>query len=367
MKDKTGVTDRLAELGAAGTRLRLDLSVGHIRDLWFAQADGRVIEPLHTAPWVGRRISFPAEVPEVDRKLSGDFLCAPFGPGAAGEPGHGWSANSEWQIEDSVDDRSLDLALVREIRGARLTKRLSLSGDAPLLYQRHWIDGGSSILPVAHHTMIRMRNGGRLCFSSKLFAATPDVPLNGDAHLLAYPAYSAEPSAFPGAGGDPVSLTEYPAGHPCEDLAILVENPENPVGWTAVMRNAEQDIVVVLKRPVELPMTMLWFSNGGRTEAPWNGRHCGVIGIEDGYPGKIRTGRLARRLSRVGVPEGLQLSNDTYHCVHQVIGAVSRPAGWEAVSAITLEERTLVLHEPGGDNISLPFDPKLFGLQGNAA
>ena len=27
---------------------------------------------------------------------------------------------------------------------------------------------------------------------------------------------------------------------------------------------------------------MLWFSNGGRDYPPWNGRHVGVLGIEEG-------------------------------------------------------------------------------------
>jgi hypothetical protein len=29
-------------------------------------------------------------------------------------------------------------------------------------------------------------------------------------------------------------------------------------------------------------MTMLWHSNGGRDYAPWNGRHKGCLGVEEG-------------------------------------------------------------------------------------
>ena len=67
-----------------------------------------------------------------------------------------------------------------------------------------------------------------------------------------------------------------------EDFITLVEADHGGPGWTALARHAEQDLVLVLKNPVELPVTMLWFSNGGRDYAPWSGRHVGVLGIEDG-------------------------------------------------------------------------------------
>ena len=41
-------------------------------------------------------------------------------------------------------------------------------------------------------------------------------------------------------------------------------------------------MALMLKNPAQLPVTMLWFSNGGRSYAPWNGRHRDVLGVEDG-------------------------------------------------------------------------------------
>ena len=43
--------------------------------------------------------------------------------------------------------------------------------------------------------------------------------------------------------------------------------------WSAVARPGGGDMALMLKNPAKLPVTMLWYSNGGRSYAPWNGRH----------------------------------------------------------------------------------------------
>ncbi|TGR14158.1 hypothetical protein EN845_35010, partial [Mesorhizobium sp. M8A.F.Ca.ET.202.01.1.1] len=63
---------------ARGISVALDLAVGHIADMT-VEADGRRLQPLHRAPWVGApRESLPQDLPEGTVRLSGDFLCAPF-------------------------------------------------------------------------------------------------------------------------------------------------------------------------------------------------------------------------------------------------------------------------------------------------
>jgi hypothetical protein len=65
-------------LGAKGISVSLDLAVGHIADME-VEIDGRVLKPLHRAPWVGApRATLPPDIPEGTVRLSGDFLCAPF-------------------------------------------------------------------------------------------------------------------------------------------------------------------------------------------------------------------------------------------------------------------------------------------------
>ncbi|TGS46899.1 hypothetical protein EN822_27560, partial [bacterium M00.F.Ca.ET.179.01.1.1] len=99
---------------------------------------------------------------------------------------------------------------------------------------------------------------------------------------LAYPARSADLTRFPTTAGGTADLTEYRIEDRREDFLTLVEADHGGPGWTALARHAEQDLVLVLKNPAELPITMLWFSNGGRDYAPGSGRHIDVLGNKDG-------------------------------------------------------------------------------------
>ena len=284
-------------LEAKGISVTLDLAVGHIADM-VVEAGGRRLRPLHRAPWIDEPPEgFPPGLPEGTRRLSGDFLCAPFSRSDVEEaPLHGWSANSPWDlIEDEpiADGRRATFRLRRRIMGATVDKVLTLRDGHPFLYQEHVFAGGAGALPVAHHPMTVMREGGRLAFSPKRFAATPPDALEPDAsrgrYLLAYPARSADLAHFPAANGGDYDLTRYRSDGRHEDFVTLVEADHGGPGWTAVARRAERDLVLVLKDPAELPITMLWISNGGRDYAPWSGRHRGVIGIE----GVLRAGTVA--------------------------------------------------------------------------
>jgi len=106
----------------------------------------------------------------------------------------------------------------------------------------------------------------------------------------------------------------------------------------------------VLKDATALPVTQLWFSNGGKTEAPWSGTHTGVLGIEDA---RVPTGRAS-------VPVGLQLAEGTTHIVSHAIGAIRRPPGWSQVDAIELRGAVLELTGDNGRKVTLPFQEGFF-------
>ena len=108
-----------------------------------------------------------------------------------------------------------------------------------------------------------------------------------------------------------------------EDFLTLVEADHGGPGWTALARHAEQDLVLVLKNPTELPVTMLWFSNGGRDYAPWSGRHLGVLGIEDGRAAVGHAASLGDNwLKREGVATAFALAGGRTVSFRHVIGAV---------------------------------------------
>ncbi len=345
-----------------GAHLAVDPAVGNIRRL--VLVDGaRQIEPLHVAPWVDDpAVAADEAVPPVERTLAGDFLCMPFGASDLDpSPPHGWTANSPWRVDAA--DPELRLTLERRVHGATVEKRLSLAPDAPLLYQEHVVSGGEGGVTLAHHPMLRLAGRGRLSTSPKRAALTPDRPLEPGRHILACPARSADLTAFPGADGGTVDLTRLPIADRHEDFVTLVDADDSPLGWTAVVREAEDDVVFVLKNPAVLPVTMLWHSNGGRDYSPWNGRHRGVIGIEDGRAAGAAGHRAAlgpNAVAAEGVPTAFTLAPGATHRIAHVIGAIARPAEWEAVTAIAAIGDRLVITGDGGAPRALPFRAGFF-------
>ncbi|RWX65926.1 hypothetical protein EN780_16690 [Mesorhizobium sp. M4B.F.Ca.ET.089.01.1.1] len=321
---------------ARGISVSLDLAVGHIADMT-VEADGRRLQPLHRAPWVGApRESLPQDLPEGTVRLSGDFLCAPFSRADVEEaPLHGWPANSAWDlVEDSAiaDGWRASFRLRRKVMGASVDKVLTLRDNHPFLYQEHVFSGGAGAISVAHHPMTVMQGGGALAFSPKRYAATPADPLEPDPSrgrfLLAYPARSADLTRFPTAAGGTTNLADYRMEDRREDFLTLVEADHGGPGWTALARHAERDLVLVLKNPAELPVTMLWFSNGGRDYAPWSGRHLGVLGIEDGRAAVGHAASLGDNwLKREGVATAFALAEGRSVSFRHVIGAVPFAGG----------------------------------------
>ncbi|MEO1108945.1 MAG: hypothetical protein AAFX90_13585 [Pseudomonadota bacterium] len=336
----------------------LDLRVGHLRDLELHHA-GRILSPLFTAPWVDTPGA--SDLP-VEQYLSGDFFCAPF---AASDidpaPLHGWSANSAWTPTEEKDQSKAEFTLDRHILGATLVKTLRCSPNAPLLYQRHSFIGGSGSLPIAHHVITQMQNGGRICHSPKQFAATPAEPTELELNHLTCSAEITDLGSVPCRTGT-ADLGLFPLADCHEDFVSLVEQPGSELGWTAVLRRAEDDIFFVLKDPAELPVTMHWYAHGANMRAPWNG-HRGILGIEDGRSG-IHSGHRAsivpNELSRRGIATALDLDPSGSVSVAHVIGAVARPQGWDRVDDILITGDALVIVGPNGLPISLPFDKNFF-------
>lgn len=349
---------------ARGISVSLDPAVGHIADMR-VEAQGRLLRPLHRAPWLDEpRESLPRDLPEGVLRLSGDFLCAPFSVSDVEEaPLHGWPANSEWDLVDQGTAGGSQRAvfrLRRKVMGATVEKVLTLRDDHPFLYQEHSFEGGSGAISVAHHAMAAMREGGRLAFSPKRLAATGPDPLEPDPargrFALAYPARSEDLARFPAADGGAFDLHDYRMDRRHEDFVTLVEADHGGPGWTAVARHAERDLVLVLKNPAELPVTMLWLSNGGRDYAPWSGRHRGVLGIEDGRTAVGHAASLGDNwLSREGVPTSYALAEGGRVTFRQVIGALPLAGDAPPVSVTTRADR-LLLEMPDGMRRDVPFD-----------
>jgi len=353
----------LISIKTAFARVAVDAGVGNLRELNFA-VRGQTLVPLHTAPWLDEPAdTLPKDLLPVERHLAGDFFCAPFGASdVEPAPAHGWTANSRWDLVEQTD-ASLTLKLRKTVLGSNIHKVLRPATDAPLLYQTHLIKGGAGSLTVAHHPMVRVGSRGCFSCSPKRAVLAAEEAFETGRNRLELSARTNDLTCVAGTNGLPVDLTHLPIGDAHEDFVTLVEDAENTVGWSAVLRDTEDDIVFILKDPRVLPVTMLWHSNGGRDYAPWNGRHRGVLGIEDGCAAGASGHAAAlvpNAVSAEGVSTALALGPDRVHRIAHVIGAVQRPSAWSRVSEITLSGAVLTITGDAGDPITLPFDPDFF-------
>jgi hypothetical protein len=365
------MAERFHAMAARGVSLVLDLWVGHIRTLEL-EAAGRTLRPLHTAPWVDDpAVAADPEIPPNLKYLSGDFFCAPFSRSdvVAGMPSHGWPGNSPWTLLDETrgdDSITARFELDTAVMGARLTKEVTLRDDHPFVYQRHVFTGGSGAISAASHAMTRFAGAGGLSFSPKLFGDLPDHLQESDPargrSLFARGRRFTDLSKLPLADGRTVDLHQYPVAEGHEDFVMLVERPENPLGWTAAIRPDAGDVMLSLKNPADFPVTFLWFSNGGRYYSPWNRRHIGVLGIEEGraYSSYGHAASIAPNpLSEAGIPTFLRLGARTG--TRHVIGAVPAGSGWQYMKKIEpaksgQSDGVLALTTTGGDIITVPFD-----------
>lgn len=328
--------------------------------------DGAEIATLHHAPWTASEV--PPDAPPHQAWLAGDFLAAPMGPGPDGL--HGLAANGDWRVMPS-DPGTLRAVLDGAVQGATLVKELSVADGQPFVYQRHLFIGGTGVLPVSNHAMVHLPHGAKLSFSRKRWWETLAEPLetvNGRS-CLAYPRRAEDAAEFPGADGGAVNLHRYPWGPAHEDFVAGVEDPASPLGWTAVVRPEEGDLFLSLRNPAQLPMTMLWHSNGGRDQAPWNGRHMACLGVEEGAVLPV-LGLSSREepdpLTAAGQPALLRLDPQGTAEVRHILGAIRWPSG-QSVAGVMLEGDVLTVTGDWGAERKLPIRGGWLGLGGTAA
>jgi hypothetical protein len=337
---------------ATGIRLAFQPQGGVLRDL-AVEDEGQTISPLHAAPWTPDEV--PPDAPPHQRWLAGDFLSAPMGASPDGL--HGLTANGDWRVMPAPAG-TLRAVLDGAVAGSTVVKELSVADGHPFVYQRHLFIGGRGALPVANHAMIALPNGATLSFSRKRWWETLAEPLETTRgrSCLAYPKRAEDAAEFPAADGGTVNLHRYPWGDRHEDFVTGVEDPAARLGWTAVVRQGEGDLVLSLKNARALPMTMLWHSNGGRDYAPWNGRHFGCLGVEEGaalpFLG-LSSRETPDPLTAAGQPALVTLDPAGTVEVRHILGAIRWPTG-QSVAGVMLDGDVLTVTGDWGAERRLP-------------
>lgn len=329
--------------------VRLTRLGGHLGPVEFRVGD-RTIAPLSVAPWSGEKL--PSTLPALLRVLRGDFFCAPFGGNATpwrGErhPPHGETANARWHaasLRRAGDRVTLHATLATRVRRGRVDKLVSLVDGQTVVYQQHVLSGSRGPMPVGHHAMVKFPGppGCGLISTSRfvraqVFPGAFESPENRGYQSLKPGATFRTLRRVPLATGGVTDLSRYPARQGYEDLVMLTADASLPWAWTAVVFPQEAYLWFALRDPRVLRHTVLWISNGGRHYPPWNGRHTGVLGLEDitGYfhHGLAESAR-PNPLESQGIPTALPLRPSRPTVINYLFGVAPVPAGFDHVRQI---------------------------------
>jgi len=353
----------MTQIGATGISVSFDPDFGILERFTVTDA-GRDIAPLHRAPWVGRDEVMPDDVDPHLTRLGGDFFCAPFAASDSGSPLHGWPPNSAWTVTKwgAIEGGGQICAdLHRKVRGAQLSKTLTLRDGHPFVYQSHDFFGGGGRITASNHANVSVPSGAHIRTSPKHGWETPATapepdPARGRS-LLSYPARSQDPHDFPSPTGS-VDLMRYPWGSADEDVVFGVEASGHRLGWTAVTRPASGDLFLSLRNAKDIPVTTLWHSNGGRDYAPWSGRHFGCLGVEEGA---IETHLAQSTQDSLEGRGALALRAGGHTRMRHVIGAIAWPKG-APVAQVTFQNDTLRVVGEDGATREVPLNGAFLDL-----
>ncbi len=326
----------------------------------------QTVDPFSTAPWCGKPEA--KKLIPLLRELRGDFFCAPFGAGPAwrGEmhPPHGEPANGRWKVLSRGPGR-LVATLQTRVRPGMITKIIEARDGETNIYQTHELAGFKGVMCLGHHAMLDFnRNGpGRISTSRlRLAQVLPvpfEVPALGGYCSLKQGAWFRRLDSVPTADGGKTDLTRFPARDGFEDLVMLHHKDADDFAWSAVVFPEKKFVWFSLKNPAHLASTVLWHSNGGRHYAPWNGRHRGVLGVED-VTAYFHLGLAASLADNPwrdkGIPTSITFKSGKLTRIPYIMGVAPIPAGFDCVRAIERVPGGIRLQAGGGARIDHAVD-----------
>jgi hypothetical protein len=339
-----------------------------LSDVRFMAGSPSPIRPYATAPWALEERSPP--VSPFLHALRGDFLCSAFGDNAvpvAGRriPVHGDSVHATWHPETSIlNETGVALRMVCNLatQGGRCEATTALLCGHTIIYQRHDFHGVLGPINPGHHALLRLRTDGApatLSFSTPEFAqVAPEPPDPAFARTCLLPgAIFDDLGQVPCADGSETDLSVYPARAGFDDTVIVCPGRNLPFAWSAVTVPSAGYAWFALRSPRLLPASLLWFSNGGRPQAPWNSRHVGVLGVEDvmGYFGTgLAPSSQQNALSSRGIATAMMLGHGERLRIPYIQGIAAIPPGFDRTVAIEADGGMLRLVAASGIRVQTP-------------
>ena len=331
---------------------------------------GRDVQPYSLAPWQ------PSEFPEILPLLSvlrGDFFCLPFGEQTKGPP-HGEPANANWTFV-SKDERSLRFKMETSDSGAMIAKIISTRAGHHAVYAEYLVSNLEGDFNYGNHPILDLSNlsegSGRITTSpirwGSVYPGVFSNPAAGETQALAKGTEFSDPREVKLASGGTTDLTRYPSRHGNEDLVMMVNvaaTEEQPFAWSAAVLDGY--LWFSLKDPADFPGTVLWITNGGRTAAPWNGRHLGRIGIEEVCSHFHDGPEISRKdlLAKHGIPTTRRFKRGDTISLRTIQAVALVPADFGEVRSIVPNgEHGVLITGESGAAIEVPIDWQ-FVLQG---
>ncbi len=289
-------------------------------------------------------------------------------------PDHGETATRRWEfVAANTTPAGVEfVARMRtQVRKGEVTKRILLRHGETNLYCRHELRGFSGPMSLGHHAMIAFpkENGpGQILLSPWREGRVSPQPIEsaemGGYSALKTGAAFRSLSRVPMANGGVADLTRYPARNGFEDI-VMVSSRARPteLAWTTVTFPKAGWLWFAIKDPRTLASTVFWHSNGGRHYPPWNGRHRGVLGLEEVtsyFHLGLAESASPNPLSKAGVPTVLGLRRDRVTTINCIMGIVPLPPGFDRLQSLRLKDDHLVARSTSGLDVSHPVDLSFF-------
>lgn len=262
----------------------------------FVLPDGRQVNPLHIAPWEDDPEA--ATLPGILQALRGEWPCVPFGysvpvtgdtparwapllgdPEPDEEP-HGPSSNRLWQWQDAGPGAlalSLDYPPGHPVK--RIERIVAAAPDSAALDFTLRIETRAACaLPLGLHFTFRLPdNPGTARIEPGAFRTGRTYPGTVEPGASAYAIDRTfhSLSAVPDRAGGTRDAAHVPLPDTVEELLQL----DGITGTAALAHPTEGWRARIDWDPAVCPSLLLWYSNRGRTAAPWNGRHL-ALGME---------------------------------------------------------------------------------------
>ena len=344
---------------------------GHMGPVTFDRRN-RKIQPLSVAPWAKEKID--PSLPPLLKVLRGDFFCMPFGDNQKpyrGEqhPPHGETANGVWRmkgIKKDGDRTTAHLSLRSKVRAGKTDKLITLVDGHDAVYCRHVISGMSGPMNLGHHAMLKFpegEEGGVVSTSGfKLGQVFPfgfEDPANGGYSILKPGATFKSLASVPTITGEKTDLSRYPARRGFEDLVQMLNDPSAKMAWTAVTFPKQRYVWFAIKDPRVLTGTIFWLSNGGRHYEPWNGRHVGVLGLEEVtsyFHMGLAQAAAANPFTKKGFVTALRLKPNKPLTINYIMATATIPAGFDRTKSIVVDRGQATLKADSGKKVVVPLD-----------